>query len=45
MDHVTPADPADVQGLAAHGGEPDKAPLRGRVTDFYLTNPIARASP
>ena len=29
---------------AARGGTPDKAPFRSPVTDFYLTNPIARAS-
>ena len=26
------------------GGAPDKAPLRSAIDDFYLTNPIARAS-
>ena len=30
--------------LAALGGTPDKAPFRSPVEDFYLTNPIARAS-
>ena len=29
---------------AARGGTPDKAPFRSPVADFYLTNPIARAS-
>ena len=28
----------------ARGGTPDKAPFRSAVADFYLTNPIARAS-
>ena len=30
--------------LAALGGTPDKAPFASAVADFYLTNPIARAS-
>jgi NADH-quinone oxidoreductase subunit G len=44
VDHVTPADAADIQKLAAGGGTPGKAPFRSAVGDFYLTNPIARAS-
>ena len=35
---------ADIEKLAARGGTPDKAPFRSPVADFYLTNPIARAS-
>jgi len=38
------ADPAGVQALAAKGGAVDSAPFRQAVGDFYLTNPIARAS-
>ena len=30
--------------LAALGGAVDKAPFAPSVVDFYLTNPIARAS-
>jgi NADH-quinone oxidoreductase subunit G len=41
---VTPANPEDVRKLAALGGAMDKAPFRSPIEDFYLTNPIARAS-
>jgi NADH-quinone oxidoreductase subunit G len=44
IDEIAPADPADIERLAARGGTPDKAPFRAAVADFYLTNPIARAS-
>ncbi|WP_029005214.1 NADH-quinone oxidoreductase subunit NuoG [Azorhizobium doebereinerae] len=44
LDEVEPADPAAVAKLAAVGGTPDKAAFALAVRDFYLTNPIARAS-
>ncbi len=44
IDQIAPADAAAIGKLASAGGAPDKAPLRSPVTDFYLTNPIARAS-
>ena len=44
VDTIVPGDPADIRGLAARGGTPDKMPFRSAVADFYLTNPIARAS-
>jgi NADH-quinone oxidoreductase subunit G len=44
VDSIEPGNPADIEKLAARGGTPDKAPLRSAVADFYLTNPIARAS-
>jgi NADH-quinone oxidoreductase subunit G len=44
LDRIEAANPADLEKVAALGGAPDKAPLRSSVTDFYLTNPIARAS-
>jgi NADH-quinone oxidoreductase subunit G len=44
IDEITAGDPADIARLAARGGTPDKAPFRSAVEDFYLTNPIARAS-
>jgi NADH-quinone oxidoreductase subunit G len=44
IDQITPGSPADIERLAALGGTPDKAPLRSAIDDFYLTNPIARAS-
>jgi NADH-quinone oxidoreductase subunit G len=33
-----------VAALAGLGGEPSREPFRSPVVDFYLTNPIARAS-
>ena len=33
-----------IRSLATLGGTPDKAPFGAAVSDFYLTNPIARAS-
>jgi NADH-quinone oxidoreductase subunit G len=44
IDQVAPADSNDIGRLAARGGTPDKAPFVSPVDDFYLTNPIARAS-
>jgi NADH-quinone oxidoreductase subunit G len=44
IDKILPADPADIEKLAALGGTPDKAPFTSPIEDFYLTNPIARAS-
>jgi NADH-quinone oxidoreductase subunit G len=41
---IAPADPKDVARLADIGGKPDKAPFESGIEDFYLTNPIARAS-
>jgi len=44
IDQIAPADAAAIGKLAKLGGSADKAPLRSAVADFYLTNPIARAS-
>jgi NADH-quinone oxidoreductase subunit G len=41
---IAPGNPADVSRLAALGGSTDKIPFASSVGDFYLTNPIARAS-
>jgi len=41
---ITPGDPDDIRKLATCGGAMDKAPFRSPIEDFYLTNPIARAS-
>jgi NADH-quinone oxidoreductase subunit G len=41
---VAPANAEDVRKLAALGGAMDKTPFRSPIDDFYLTNPIARAS-
>ena len=35
---------ADIKTLAGKGGAAEKAPFKPAVEDFYLTNPIARAS-
>jgi NADH-quinone oxidoreductase subunit G len=43
-DTITPASADDIRALAAMGGRLDKAPFRSTFEDFYLTNPIARAS-
>jgi NADH-quinone oxidoreductase subunit G len=45
LGQITPADPADIRKLAALGGNPDKAPFKSAIEDFYLSNPIARVSP
>src|SRR3954447_16677793 len=45
MDQIAPADgAAAVQALAGLGGTPSREPFATAVLDFYLTNPIARAS-
>ncbi|MEJ1161403.1 NADH-quinone oxidoreductase subunit NuoG [Prosthecomicrobium sp. N25] len=44
VDEIVPADPADVLALAELGGTMGRAAFRSPVVDFYLTNPIARAS-
>ena len=44
LDQIAAGAAADIEKLAKLGGAADKAPLRSSVTDFYLTNPIARAS-
>ncbi|WP_274424648.1 NADH-quinone oxidoreductase subunit NuoG [Chelativorans sp. YIM 93263] len=44
VDSVEPGNPADVSGLAKLEGVLDKAVFASPVGDFYLTNPIARAS-
>jgi NADH-quinone oxidoreductase subunit G len=41
---IEPGDPGDIQKLAKIGGNIDKTPFASSVADFYLTNPIARAS-
>ncbi len=44
IDRIAAGDGADIGKLAKLTGTPDKAPLKSAVTDFYFTNPIARAS-
>jgi NADH-quinone oxidoreductase subunit G len=44
VDQIAAGETADIKKLAKLDGSTDKAPLRSWVTDFYFTNPIARAS-
>jgi len=41
---VLSGDPADIDRLAGRGGSPERAAFGVTIRDFYLTNPIARAS-
>jgi NADH-quinone oxidoreductase subunit G len=41
---IAPGNPDDIRKLATYGGAMEKAPFRSPIEDFYLTNPIARAS-
>jgi NADH-quinone oxidoreductase subunit G len=41
---ILPGDSADVRRLATLGGDTAKAPFHSVIEDYYLTNPIARAS-
>ncbi len=44
IDDIAASDPADLAGVARLGGRLDKGVFTSPVRDFYLTNPIARAS-
>ncbi|MTV12774.1 MULTISPECIES: NADH-quinone oxidoreductase subunit NuoG [Bradyrhizobium] len=44
LDEIEAGKPDDVKALAGKGGSVDKAAFKPTVEDFYLTNPIARAS-
>ena len=44
LDQIAAGDAADLKTLAGRGGKIEKAPFKTAVADFYLTNPIARAS-
>ena len=44
IDEIEAGNPADVSALAGKGGSVINAAFVSPVTDFYLTNPIARAS-
>jgi NADH-quinone oxidoreductase subunit G len=43
-DAIAPGSADDVRALAKLGGSFEKAPFKSPIEDFYLTNPIARAS-
>jgi NADH-quinone oxidoreductase subunit G len=44
MDQIEPGDAAAIMTLAGQGGNVEKISLKSPVEDYYLTNPIARAS-
>jgi NADH-quinone oxidoreductase subunit G len=44
LGEIEAGNPADIERLAALGGDTDKTAFAAPVADFYLTNPIARAS-
>jgi NADH-quinone oxidoreductase subunit G len=44
IDQIAPGEGAAVAALARRGGSVEKAAFKPAVEDFYLTNPIARAS-
>jgi NADH-quinone oxidoreductase subunit G len=41
---IAPGDPADLRKLATLGGSIDKTAFASPIEDYYMTNPIARAS-
>ncbi len=44
IDQIAPGEPAQIGALAAHPAVALRDPLGNIIKDFYLTNPIARAS-
>jgi NADH-quinone oxidoreductase subunit G len=44
IDRIESGKAEDIKALASKGGSVEKAPFKSSVEDFYLTNPIARAS-
>ncbi len=44
LDAITPGNVSDIEALAKVGGAPQDTAFGVAVEDFYLTNPIARAS-
>ncbi len=44
IDQIEAGDPAGVKALASRGGSVEKGAFKSPIEDFYLTNPIARAS-
>jgi NADH-quinone oxidoreductase subunit G len=44
LDQIEAGNAADIKTLAGKGGSLEKTPFKSSVEDFYLTNPIARAS-
>jgi len=44
IDAIMPGDAAHIRALAGRNDTLDRAPFRSPISDFYFTNPIARAS-
>ncbi len=44
LDQIEAGNASDLKTLAGRGSEVEKVPFKTSVEDFYLTNPIARAS-
>ena len=44
IDQIEAGKATDIRTLAGKGGSIEKGPFKSSVEDFYLTNPIARAS-
>jgi NADH-quinone oxidoreductase subunit G len=44
LDQIASGSRADVSALAGQGGNPERTPFGNMFDDYYLTNPIARAS-
>jgi NADH-quinone oxidoreductase subunit G len=44
IDQIAAGSRADISALAGQGGNPDRAAFVSVIDDYYLTNPIARAS-
>jgi NADH-quinone oxidoreductase subunit G len=44
VDRIEAGNGDDIKTLAGKGGSVEKAPFKASVEDYYLTNPIARAS-
>ena len=44
IDQIESGDASAIKTLAGRDGSIDKTPFQSPVEDFYLTNPIARAS-
>ncbi len=44
VDQIEAGSAADIKTLAGKGGSLEKTPFKALIEDFYLTNPIARAS-
>jgi NADH-quinone oxidoreductase subunit G len=44
LDQIEAGNAADIKALGGKGGNVEKAAFKASVDDFYLTNPVARAS-